>query len=353
MESILQGSWAYCLYNLFTFGWKSYGGFKNNISAHYDLGNEFFLSFLDEETHSYSSAIWKNPSDTLEVAQINKVDMIIEMSKITKDDYVLDIGCGWGFFMTYAARKVGCRVLGITLSVEQKKEVDRKIMEHDLAEKCKVQIIDYRNLDENTYCFDKIVSVEMIEHVGNKNLGLFFKKCDRLLNKERGCVYIQSTTINDERYEKYTRENEFIREYIFPGVHCPSVSLLVGKANNGSDGRLFLNEVRNHPMHYAKTLYLWRKKLNENFHKIEGHPCIAPEMITDIEKARSRNNAQEQTSKLSDKSTYNGNLVYNKELLRKWNYYFAYCEAGFRTRNLSLTRMVFTRTDTDSIDSEV
>ncbi|KAJ2759910.1 hypothetical protein H4S06_001999 [Coemansia sp. BCRC 34490] len=239
----------------------------SNISAHYDLGNEIFEMFLDS-TMTYSCAVWKEPSDTLEKAQLRKLDMLIDKAHVCKDDYILDLGCGWGSLAMRAVERTGCRVLGITLSIEQKEAAERRIAQAGMSGHIEIMLVDYRNLDPTEYCFDKIISLEMVEHVGHEYLDVYFGQCSKLLNEHHGIMVLQASTMNEERYEQYRHTVDFINKYIFPGGHCPSVSALVAAATRGSNGFLMLESAANFPDHYARTLRAWRDRF------LHGHDRI-------------------------------------------------------------------------------
>ncbi|KAJ2850197.1 hypothetical protein J3B02_003698, partial [Coemansia erecta] len=197
----------------------------SNISAHYDLGNEMFEMFLDS-TMTYSCAIWDGPGDTLEAAQLRKLDMLIDKAHLRPTDYVLDLGCGWGSLAMRAVERTGCRVLGITLSTEQKEVAERRIAQAGMSDNIEIMLIDYRKLDPAMYCFDRIISLEMVEHVGYEYLPVYFEQCHQLLHPQHGVMVLQASTMNEERYAEYRHSVDFINKHIFPGGHCPSVSAL-------------------------------------------------------------------------------------------------------------------------------
>ncbi|KAJ2512692.1 hypothetical protein GGH20_005235, partial [Coemansia sp. RSA 1937] len=239
----------------------------SNISAHYDLGNEMFEMFLDS-TMTYSCAIWNGPDDTLEAAQLRKLDMLIDKACVKPTDYVLDLGCGWGSLSMRAVERTGCRVLGITLSTEQKDIAEQRIAQAGMSDRIEIMLIDYRKLDPEMYCFDKIISLEMVEHVGYEYLPVYFEQCHRLLHPQHGVMVLQSSTMNEERYSEYRHSVDFINKHIFPGGHCPSVSALVAGATKGSRGMLMLESAANFPDHYARTLRVWRERFLCGFDKV-------------------------------------------------------------------------------------
>ncbi|KAJ1718343.1 hypothetical protein LPJ53_006566, partial [Coemansia erecta] len=239
----------------------------SNISAHYDLGNEMFEMFLDS-TMTYSCAIWDGPDDTLDAAQVRKLDMLIDKAHLRPTDYVLDLGCGWGSLAMRAVERTGCRVLGITLSTEQKEIAERRIAQAGMADRISIMLIDYRKLDPAEHCFDRIISLEMVEHVGFEYLPVYFEQCHRLLHPQHGVMVLQASTMNEERYAEYKHSVDFINKHIFPGGHCPSVSALVAAATQGSRGMLMLESAANFPDHYARTLRVWRERFLAGYDKV-------------------------------------------------------------------------------------
>ena len=257
-----------------------------NIHAHYDLGNDFYKLFLDNETMMYSSAIFKKSDEKLHEAQINKLNALIFAGKINQSDHILEIGTGWGGFAIHAAKIVGCKVTTITISNEQFVYTKQKILYENVDHLVEVKLCDYRDISGS---FDKIVSIEMLEAVGHKYYGTFFKKCSDLI-KPNGKLILQVITIPDQRYRSYKTNPDFIQKHIFPGGILPSLYELTKAIKNSSN--LKLDQVENIGVHYAKTLQIWRSKFNENKKSIL-------------------------------------NLGFDEMFIRKWNYYFSYCEAGF------------------------
>ncbi|ORX70526.1 cyclopropane-fatty-acyl-phospholipid synthase [Linderina pennispora] len=306
----------------------------SNISAHYDLGNEMFEMFLDA-TMTYSCGIWAGPDDTLEAAQIRKLDMLIDKAHLRPTDYVLDLGCGWGSLSMRAVERTGCRVLGITLSTEQKEIAEQRIAQAGMSDRIEIKLIDYRNLDPAEYQFDKIISLEMVEH------------CSRLLSAHHGVMVLQASTMNEERYEAYKHSVDFINKHIFPGGHCPSVSALVSAATKGSKGSLMLESAANFPDHYARTLRAWRERFLHGYDKVLSE--VAPKNPQLILQERDLNTLDasdlpRSTARRVICSLRNKPASYNDVFRRKWEYYFAYCEGAFATRTIGCTQLVFTRT---------
>jgi cyclopropane-fatty-acyl-phospholipid synthase len=272
---------------------------KANIRDHYDLSNDFFQTFLDPR-FMYSCALFHHPDESLEQAQINKLRALIRKAAIQPGDHVLEIGSGWGSFALEAARLTGCRVTSITLSEEQLKLARLRARQEGLEDRVQFQLCDYRSVEGE---FDKIVSIEMLEAVGQEYYGAFFAACDRLL-KPGGLVVLQVITIPDQRYETYRKGSDWIQKYIFPGGMLPSLTALCQAMTDHS--RLIVEDLENVGIHYARTLRLWR----ENF-------------LT-------------QTARVQA-------LGFDRCFQRMWLYYLCYCEAGFATRTLGDLHLVLTR----------
>ncbi|KAI8924800.1 Mycolic acid cyclopropane synthetase-domain-containing protein [Entophlyctis helioformis] len=276
---------------------------RSNISAHYDLGNDMFASFLDP-TMTYSCPIWESEKDTLEEAQIRKIHRLLDMANIREGDHVLEIGTGWGALSMEAVRRHNCKVTTITLSSEQQILAQGRIAAAGLSDKITVLLTDYRTLDPAVYCFDRIISVEMLEAVGPEFLATYFETCDKLVHPTHGVVVAQVITMPEARYSSYLTSMDFIRKHIFPGGHCPSLTALIEAINQGTQGRLMMDVVDNIGPHYAKALRLWREDFIANFDDV--------------------------VAKSSDKEK----AIYDEVFKRKWEYYFAYCEVGFASRTL-------------------
>ncbi|KAF2671728.1 cyclopropane-fatty-acyl-phospholipid synthase [Microthyrium microscopicum] len=285
-----------------------------NIAAHYDISNAMFAAFLSPDM-TYSCPIWRSKADpahveeTLEEAQDRKLARFIKNAKIKRGDRVLEIGTGWGSLAIKAVKETGCTVISLTLSEEQKKLAEQKIEDEGMSDKIQVLLCDYRKLAIPAEGrFDKIISIEMLEAVGREFLVTYFDCIDRLLKEDGGIAVFQCITIPEARYESYSKGNDFIRQYIFPGGHLPSVSQLVASIATGSKGKLVVDDIENIGAHYAKTLRLWKEKFLANFTS-QIKPALLREhenmTKTDVELFR-----------------------------RKWEYYFTYCEAGFATKTL-------------------
>lgn len=244
-----------------------------NISSHYDISNEMFAAFLSKDM-TYSCPIWKPLSrlddpkrdETLEDAQMRKLDRFIDNARIKQTDHVLEIGTGWGSFAIRAVQRTACRVTSLTLSREQKDLADRRIADAGLTDNIEVLLCDYRALPmprEGPY--DKVVSIEMLEAVGREYLTTYFDCIHKLLKQYGGIAVFQCITMPESRYEAYAKGEDFIRKYIFPGGHLPTVSQLVGSINQGSKGLLVVDSVENIGPHYAKTLRIWKENFEQNF----------------------------------------------------------------------------------------
>lgn len=230
-----------------------------------------FAAFLSDDM-TYSCPIWRSTSDpehlheSLREAQDRKLQKFIDGAKLKSTDHVLEIGTGWGSFAIAAVRQTGCRITSLTLSREQKELAEDRIAEAGLTDKIEVLLCDYRALPmpkEGPY--DKIVSIEMLEAVGREFLDTYFECINKLLKPERGIAVFQCITMPETRYESYSKGEDFIRKYIFPGGHLPTVSQLVRSIERGSSGTLVVDELINIGGHYAKTLRLWREKFERNF----------------------------------------------------------------------------------------
>ena len=261
---------------------------KRNISAHYDLSNNFFKLFLDE-TMMYSSAIFKTRNQTLKAASLNKLDIICQKLNLKPTDHVVEIGSGWGGFAIFAAENYGCKVTTTTISQQQFSYTRNLINKKKLGKKITLLFEDYRNLEGK---YDKLVSIEMIEAVGHHYYHEYFKKINTLL-KPDGIALIQAITIRDQRYSKALQNVDFIQKYIFPGSCIPSVEIIQKNLTRETD--MIISDLENINHHYAKTLNLWQKAFNKNQNKIIK-------------------------------------LGFDERFIRMWNFYFSYCEGGFAER---------------------
>jgi len=265
-------------------------GSRRNISAHYDLGNDFFQLFLDE-TMMYSCALFERPEMTLAEAQTAKLDAICRKLALGPADHLAEIGTGWGGFALHAASRYGCRVATTTISPSQHALATERVRAAGLADRVTVLLQDYRDLAGR---YDKLVSIEMIEAVGHQYYGEFFRRCDALL-APGGRMLLQAITIAEEHYERARDEVDFIKRYIFPGCCIPSVGALT-QAMSAESG-LRVAGLEDIGLHYATTLRKWR----ENFLANAGRLHV---------------------------------LGLPGSFLRMWEFYLCYCEAGFAERAL-------------------
>ena len=274
-------------------------GSDRNIREHYDLSNQFYAALLDP-TMTYSCAFFTQPDESLEQAQRNKLQTIIDKAGITADDHVLEIGCGWGSFAIEAAQRTGCRVTGITISRAQLELARQRVTEAGLQDQIELRYCDYRHIQGQ---FDKIVSIEMLEAVGHVGLAPFFKACHEAL-KPGGRAVIQVITIPDYKYNAYRFSSDWIRKHIFPGGHLPSPGAMQEAIIQNSD--LSLDETSGHAADYAETLQRWRQTLLSKREEIMA-------------------------------------MGYDESFIRKWEYYLAYCHAGFCAEIINLLQMVLNK----------
>lgn len=285
---------------------------RSNISAHYDTGNDFFKLWLDPSM-SYSCALWQGADDTLEQAQLNKWDRLIQLANIRPGQRVLEIGCGWGAFSRRIAQRTGCHVTAITLSIEQLRWCEEKAAAEQLDHLCHYQLVDYRVYGTSAQHggavqpFDRIVSCEMLEAVGHEYLPQFFHHCNRLLSPD-GLLVTQVITFPDGKYDEYRTNVDFIREQIFPGGLCPSLTALADAMVRSGSG-FTMESVDNIGPHYVRTLGCWRANLRAA------------------------------ASRSDDRAA----ALLSEAVLRKWDYYFVYCMTGFVVRSLGVLHIVFTR----------
>ncbi|TAQ86879.1 hypothetical protein B7494_g4794 [Chlorociboria aeruginascens] len=291
----------------------------SNVTVHYDLSNQVFAAFLSPDM-TYSCPIWSScdsaPSDSalLELGQLRKLRKIISEARIKASDHVLEIGTGWGSFAMEAVRRTGCTVTSVTLSIEQKEEAEERIKAAGLANKITVLLKDYRKIETVEGGYDKIVSIEMMEHVGRENLETYFGCISKLLSPRFGIAVFQTSTMPETRYEAYCRGTDFIRKHIFPGANVPSVTQIMTSMHRGSAGKLIVDKLENIGGHYAKTLKVWHDNFLRNF-----SARIRPEVLR-------------MNPRMSEMEI--------EIFRRKWEYYFCYCEAGFATKTLGA--VVFT-----------
>lgn len=272
---------------------------KENISAHYDLGNDLYQAFLDPRLQ-YSSAVYPSTQSTLAEAQEHKLKRLCDSLELTADDHLIEIGTGWGGLAVFAAKNYGCRVTTTTISTEQHDYVRDLLVQEGLTEQVTLLKQDYRDL---TGTYDKLVSVEMIEAVGRSYMPTFFKTCSRLLKPE-GKMALQAITIADQRMKSYANSVDFIQKYIFPGGFLPSITMMSEMFTKHTD--MVMRHIDDIGFDYARTLKDWRVQFNTK------HPELKA-------------------------------AGYDDRFGRLWNYYLAYCEGGFRERAVSAVQLVATK----------
>lgn len=276
---------------------NSFGGSRENIRAHYDLGNDFFQLWLDE-TMAYSSGIFANPGDSLAQASVEKFDRVCRKLELSPSDRILEIGSGWGGFAVHAAREYGCHVTTTTISKAQYEAAASRIRAANLGGRIELLLRDYRDLSGQ---FDKLVSIEMIEAVGHERLDEYFRQCGRLL-KPGGTFLLQAIVMPEQGYDDYLRGVDFIQRYVFPGGCLPSTGSILQSVGLSCDLRLVHFE--DFAPHYAETLRRWRQSFEDR--------------IEDVER-----------------------LGYDKAFQRLWRYYLCYCEAVFEERRVGVAQILF------------
>ncbi len=269
------------------FNRNSRSGSRRNIHAHYDLGNEFYSAWLDSSM-TYSSARYSREGLSLQDAQKEKNASLARVMDLNAGQTVLEIGCGWGGFAEYAAREVGAKVTGITISQEQYDFARRRIFEAGLSERADIQLIDYRDVDGR---FDRVASIEMFEAVGREYWPVYFQKIHQVLKPE-GRAGLQIITIQDDLFEDYQARTDFIQKYVFPGGTLPSEHVLERVIQQSG---FHQDEVLRFGRDYADTLSEWSKRFESSWRMIEA-----------------------------------SNPKFDQRFRRLWLFYLAYCEAGFR-----------------------
>ncbi len=275
------------------------GGSRRNISAHYDLGNDFYAAMLDPSM-TYSSAIFRFPGESLESAQAEKYDRLCRQLELRPSHRLLEIGTGWGGFALHAAKHYGCHVTTTTISAEQRALALERVEAAGLGDRIEVRFDDYRDL---TGRYDRLVSIEMIEAVGAEYLDRFVRVCSDRLEPD-GMMGLQAIVIADQLYERSKRHVDFIKRYVFPGGFLPSIAAISDRVARVSDFRI--QDVHDLTADYAETLRRWRANL-------EARP--------------------EAYASVDDGGAFE----------RLWAYYLAYCEAGFEERRIGCVQMTLTK----------
>lgn len=284
---------------------NSIKGSRKNISAHYDLSNDFFKLFLDESL-SYSSAFFKSENEDLKSAQLNKIDRMLDKLKLNEHKHLLEIGTGWGALAIRATKKTGCKVTSVTISKEQYEFAKERVKKEGLTDKIHIKLLDFRKIKGN---FDALISVEMLEAVGAKNYKPFFKMCEKVL-KPNALMVLQVITIPDFRFKGLKKRCDWIQKYIFPGSLIPSLTALGNAASNASN--FSFEELDNIGIHYAKTLKIWKETFNSKLKEVRE-------------------------------------LGFDSEFINMWNYYLSYCEAAFSSRTLGTHQILMSRPNNDEL----
>jgi cyclopropane-fatty-acyl-phospholipid synthase len=290
------GGWALRAWHALQRNTRS--GSRRNIAAHYDLGNDLFKLFLCENM-MYSSAVFADPSESLELASTRKLDRICRKLDLQPGEHVVEIGTGWGGFAIHAARHYGVRVTTTTLSKEQRELALTRIQQAGLSGKIEVLLSDYRDLQGR---YDKLVSIEMIEAIGHQYLDTYFGKVRSLL-KDDGMALIQAITIEDHRYAQALRAVDFIKRFIFPGSFIPSIHAMQGAIARSSDLKLY--NLEDIGPSYALTLRHWRQRFMAKLSEVRA-------------------------------------LGYPERFIRMWEFYLCYCEGGFIERSIGDVQLLLT-----------
>lgn len=269
-------------------------GSKKNIHAHYDLGNAFYATWLDPSM-TYSSARFTAAGQSLEAAQREKYASLARIMDLKPDHSVLEIGCGWGGFAEFAAKEVGAKVTGITISQEQYDFARQRMFNAGLTERVSIELVDYRDVEGR---FDRVASIEMFEAVGQEYWPAYFDKIHDVLAPD-GRAGLQIITIEDALFEEYNRRTDFIQRYVFPGGMLPSEPKLepvVTAAGLSQVG------VERFGLDYAETLKLWDERFQTAWPGIHAG-------------------------------------AFDERFRRLWRFYLAYCEAGFRSRRIDVIQL--------------
>jgi cyclopropane-fatty-acyl-phospholipid synthase len=274
-------------------------GARENIAAHYDLGNDLFAAFLDERM-MYSCAYFPRPGASLEEAQVAKLDRICEQLRLGPDNHLLEIGTGWGGLAVHAARTTGCRVTTTTISREQHALAVRRVRDAGLEDRVTVLLEDYRDLRGS---YDRLVSIEMIEAVGWQYFDDFFRRCDELLSP-KGLMLLQAITIDDEIYEVEKGSRSFANTYVFPGGCLPSIEKIGDcLARATSMRQVWFDDIT---AHYPLTLAAWRDRFFGAWDRLRGDG-------------------------------------YDERFRRLWDFYLSSSEAGFRERRIGDVQALFAK----------
>ncbi len=275
------------------------GRSRQDIAAHYDLGNELFQNMLDP-TMSYSCAVFERPGATLEEASRAKFERVCEKLQLGASEHLVEIGSGWGGFAVHAASTRGCRVTTTTISREQYEFTRARVREAGVEDRVQVLLQDYRDLRGS---YDKLVSIEMIEAVGWQHFGTFFAQCSNLLAPD-GAMLLQAITIDDRAYDVQKAAKSFINTHIFPGGCLPSMEVIARRVARRTD--MQLAHLEDLTPHYVETLRHWRTTFSQRGERLSA-------------------------------------LGYDERFQRLWKLYLAYCEAGFAERRICLVQGLLTK----------
>ena len=274
-------------------------GAERNIAAHYDLGNDFFRLWLDASM-MYSCAIFETEDATLGEAQQTRLERVCRRLELRPEDHLVEIGTGWGSLAIYAASHYGCRVTTTTISRQQYELARQRVRAAGLQDRVTLLLEDYRDLAGQ---YDKLVSLEMIEAIGCEQYDTYFAKCAQLL-RPGGRMLIQAITIEDERFEQYRKNVDFIQRYIFPGSCLPSQKVMRETIARVSD--MTITSLEDIGLHYATTLNHWRRNFLQQLDEVRA-------------------------------------LGYPEEFIRMWEFYLCYCEGGFLERSIGDVLLVAER----------
>jgi cyclopropane-fatty-acyl-phospholipid synthase len=278
---------------------------RENISAHYDIGNQFFSLFLDKSM-LYSAAIYPRKDASLAEASITKMTHICNRLQLSKDDHLLEIGSGWGGMAIFAAKHTGCSVTSVTISQEQFAYATEWVKRESLENQVTILLQDYRLISGK---FDKLLSIEMIEAVGHQFYKEYFNKCSSLL-KPNGLMLIQAITIQDQRFDYARHNTDFIQQYIFPGGCLPSNAVIAKHINEDTDMQIVgLEDIT---LHYARTLADWRDAFFRNVESVMAQG-------------------------------------FDEVFVRMWDFYLSYCEGSFRERAISTCQLLIAKPGSRSL----
>lgn len=299
LSAHIEANWLVRIFNrlLHLTRRNSERGSRRNISAHYDLGNDFYQLWLDS-TMTYSSAVFADDNESLEQAQTRKYEQLLTSLKAEPGQHILEVGCGWGGFAEHAAKQ-GYRITGVTLSTEQLDWATKRIADAGLSDLVDLRLQDYRHIEEQ---FDHIVSIEMFEAVGESYWPSFFDTLYARL-KPGGRIALQTITIDHQYFDNYRQNVDFIQRYIFPGGMLPSPEIFAQHAQRAG---LNIEQTSSYGHDYERTVLAWHHRFNDVVHQVEQ-------------------------------------LGYDQAFIRMWRYYLSYCEAGFKDERTSVYQYLMSK----------